>query len=384
MPFHLLRPWWQRALAVSVALALPLLSTHPVGAAGDPVSEAEARVTEARRAANDAAAEYDDAQTKYFTLEEEIERTRQQIATLEQQSATLTTVASERAIEAYKGGNSDLDTIMQGSDVLDAMRRSELLDRANQEGNDAVDQLGALTEDLDLQQASLDKQIAEQKDLVSRLEKREAEMRAALAAAEKAERELKERLERERREREYQARLEAARAAAAASAKAAAAASAAKAAASAPKSSGGGGGAAPVAPRGGGSVVVSGGFGCPVPGSSFSDSWGAARSGGRGHQGVDMMAGYGTPIYAAVSGTVSHSTSGLGGNQLYLRGNDGNTYFHAHLQSYVGGAGPVNAGDQIGTVGDTGNARGTPHLHFEIHPGGGSAVNPYPTVRAAC
>ena len=96
------------------------------------------------------------------------------------------------------------------------------------------------------------------------------------------------------------------------------------------------------------------------------------------------MAGRGTSIYAVVSGSVSHSSSGLGGNQIWLHGSDGNTYFYAHLSAYVGGGGAVNAGDEIGKVGDTGNAKGTPHLHFEIHPGGGAAVDPYPTVRAHC
>jgi murein DD-endopeptidase MepM/ murein hydrolase activator NlpD len=80
-----------------------------------------------------------------------------------------------------------------------------------------------------------------------------------------------------------------------------------------------------------------------------------------------MMAGRGTSIYAVVSGSVSHSSSGLGGNQIWLHGSDGNTYFYAHLSAYVGGGGAVNAGDEIGKVGDTGNAKGTPHLHFEIH-----------------
>jgi murein DD-endopeptidase MepM/ murein hydrolase activator NlpD len=121
-----------------------------------------------------------------------------------------------------------------------------------------------------------------------------------------------------------------------------------------------------------------------VPGSAFSDTIGAPRSGGRAHQGVDMMAGYGTPVYAVVSGSASHTSSGLGGNQIWLAGSDGNKYFYAHLQAYVGGGGAVNAGDMIGKVGDTGNAKGTPHLHFEIHPGGGAAVDPYPTVRAHC
>ena len=282
---------------------------------------------------------------------------------MQQNADQLGTVARARALEAYKGGNSDLNAIMDGTDVLDAMRRGALLDRVNAQGNNAVDELGAMTEDLNIQQEDLSAKLDKQADLLSSLKDREAEMRASLAAAEQAEQQLKARLERERRAKELQARLQRARAAAASSAK---------------KGSGG------VASRPARSVVIGGGFQCPVPGSSFGDSFGAPRSGGRRHQGVDMMAGFGTPIYAVVSGSISHSTSGLGGNQIWLSGSDGNKYFYAHLRAYVGSAGAVSAGDQIGRVGDTGNAKGTPHLHFEIHPGGGAAVNPYPTVRAAC
>jgi murein DD-endopeptidase MepM/ murein hydrolase activator NlpD len=358
------RPSPRRALIVVVALALLLLPTQAVGAAGDPLAEAEARVTAARRAANSAAEKYEDAQTTYYTLQDEIERTQQQIAGMQQNADQLGALARSRALEAYKGGNSDLDAIMDGNNVLDAMRRSALLDRVNAEGNDAVDQLGAMTEDLNIRQDELNAKLGRQEELLSALKAREQELRSSLAAAEQAEQQLRERLERERRERELQERLARARAAAASS--------------SAKKSGG-----AAVLPRPSRSVVING-FTCPVPGSSFGDSFGSPRSGGRRHQGVDMMAGFGTPIYAAVSGSVGHSTSGLGGNQIWLSGSDGNKYFYAHLQSYVGGSGAVSAGDQIGLVGDTGNARGTPHLHFEIHPGGGAAVNPYPTVRAAC
>jgi murein DD-endopeptidase MepM/ murein hydrolase activator NlpD len=125
---------------------------------------------------------------------------------------------------------------------------------------------------------------------------------------------------------------------------------------------------------------------CPVEGGAdFVDSWGDARSGGRAHQGTDMMAAYGTPTLAPVSGTVEHRNVTGGGLSWFVYGDDGNTYFGTHLSGYENeGAGWVDAGTVIGYVGDSGNAAGTPHLHFEFWPGGGSPVNPYSLVAAAC
>lgn len=123
---------------------------------------------------------------------------------------------------------------------------------------------------------------------------------------------------------------------------------------------------------------------CPMPGSAFGDTWGAARSGGRRHEGVDMIAPTGLPIFAVTSGQATFKQNRLGGNAVSLVGDNGNRYYYAHLDRYEGGSRRVAAGELIGYNGDTGNARfSTPHLHFQVHPGGGRAVNPYPTVRAA-
>jgi len=122
---------------------------------------------------------------------------------------------------------------------------------------------------------------------------------------------------------------------------------------------------------------------CPMNGSAYGDSWGAPRSGGRSHEGVDMLAPRGTPIYAVVSGTVNFKQNRLGGNAASLVGDNGNRYYYAHFASYEGVSRRVTQGEVIGLNGDTGNATGTPHLHFEVHPGGGLAVNPTPSVRVA-
>lgn len=121
---------------------------------------------------------------------------------------------------------------------------------------------------------------------------------------------------------------------------------------------------------------------CPVPSATFVDSWGAPRDGGaRSHQGVDMMAPDGDPIYAPETGTYRTH----GNDSFYLDGVSGATYFGTHLQEHVRGDGPVTAGEVVALVGHTGNASASaPHLHFEIHPGGGPAVNPTPATFAAC
>jgi murein DD-endopeptidase MepM/ murein hydrolase activator NlpD len=129
---------------------------------------------------------------------------------------------------------------------------------------------------------------------------------------------------------------------------------------------------------GGGALQV-----CPVAGpNSFVDSFGWPRD-GHTHQGIDMIAPAGTPVVAAHAGIVSHSSSTSGGIQAYLHGSAGYS-FYAHLSGYSSASGSVSAGTVIGYVGSTGNAGSVNHLHFEWHPGGGAAVNPYQMLLAVC
>lgn len=123
--------------------------------------------------------------------------------------------------------------------------------------------------------------------------------------------------------------------------------------------------------------------------SNFRDTFGAPRSGGRSHKGTDVFAVMGEPVLAFTDGVIArHSNGGLGGISVYLQGDDGNLYYYTHLQRIDanGAVGRrVQGGELIAYNGDTGNARGgAPHVHFEIKPGGGASINPYPWLAAAC
>ena len=127
----------------------------------------------------------------------------------------------------------------------------------------------------------------------------------------------------------------------------------------------------------------------PVQGRcSFGDSYGYTRSGGRIHLGVDIIAPAGKLIYAVTAGTITKIYAdypgSLSGNGVRISTGDGTYFFYAHMTGIATGIAvgtKVKAGQIVGTVGSTGSS-GTNHLHFEVHPQGGSAVNPYPLVKA--
>ena len=120
---------------------------------------------------------------------------------------------------------------------------------------------------------------------------------------------------------------------------------------------------------------------------SFVDSWHEERSGGRAHIGVDIIGPKGLALYAVADGTITKmygADSKLSGNALRLTIADGTYFFYAHLDSFASGVtvgSVVRAGQIIGYMGSSGNA-GISHLHFEVHPQGGEAVNPYPVIKA--
>jgi LysM repeat protein len=127
----------------------------------------------------------------------------------------------------------------------------------------------------------------------------------------------------------------------------------------------------------------------PVQGNCwYTDTWQAPRGGGRRHEGVDIIARAGLYVYAVVDGTLTRQAvdrpGSLSGNAWWLTAPNRDYFFYAHLSAFAPGlsvGSKVKAGQVIGWIGSTGNSS-TPHLHFEVHPNGGRAVNPTPTVRA--
>ncbi len=301
----------------------------------------------ARASANKAAAAMSDAESALGRLSGQINQLEAQQANAKARVDALRGVVHQIAIHRYI--NADADRLASLDPDINAQAEANALSRYALQGNqDAIDKFSAAAEDLGVASKALSAKKALQKDAVATLAKREAAVTAQLQKLEK---------------------LEAQRESAAVkSAKLAKVAS----------------GATRAAPTG---PIVTGDWVCPVQGPvAFTDSFGAPRAGGRRHEGIDMMSPRGTPTVAPVSGTVKDHPNALGGNAWYVYGDDGNTYYGAHLDSYANGnAGHVQAGTVIGYVGNTGDASGgATHLHFEIHPHGGAAVDPYATLKKYC
>lgn len=339
----------QGALALILVLGLGALS-NPAGAqsAADKVEEAQERYNQVRREAFQATARYEEAHSALEGTREEIAATQRALDDARKRIEGLQDQLNERARSAYQlGSTSTWDVLLEAQDLSEFSDRLVYLDRIAQDDADLATRVGVISEELRRLETNLGRLEEEQKVVAEKAQKEYQIIQDKLAEAQEI-------LD----EAEFELKQEQAAALIAGGA-----------------SSGGSGSIATVA----GQALQA----CPAPGTSFGDTFGAPRSGGRSHAGVDMMGAYGQPVYAALPGTVSHSSSSLGGNQAYVYSAGGTYTFYAHLQGYSDASGSVAAGTLIGYIGDTGNATGTPHLHFEYHPNG-VLVNPTPFVAAVC
>jgi murein DD-endopeptidase MepM/ murein hydrolase activator NlpD len=348
------------ALIAACVLVTALAAAATADTQGD-LDAARATLTQARDDANQAAAEFSDTDQKLAATEQHIQQLEAQVAEGKAKAASLRDIARQRALFAYMHStSSDLENLLDGSSAIDAIRRQQLLNHANQADNDVVKQLAALTADLKQQEQGLQKEEAAQKQASAQADAKLKDLQARQAQVQQAVDQLQSKLDAEI------AQAEAARKAELEREKAALAAQQA------------------VSNGGVGQIVanpVAGPFQCPVAGAAYSDDYG----GPTGHPGIDMFVPIGTPAVAVKAGKVWYmANDGAGGNEAYVDAVDGNTYYYAHFSQYVGGPREVKQGEIIGLTGMTGNAT-APHLHFEIRLGGpnGSRTDPYPTLKSA-
>lgn len=394
----------------------------PTSAESDPAAQAAREIQAARDRANEASQRMFDAESEVDQLEVEIGDAEAELAAVEAQSSAMRTELEAQAVRAFTESGTAAFPLLIDLDHANDEITAELLSSVAR-GNAAValDDFDAVSEEVAARRADLEERQTEASAAKQRFADLQADAEAEMVRLAEVEKQrlvdeaVQAELDRQREAREAaiaaQAAADAERAAAAALSNA----SVAKAASNAPASNGASSGgsasgpAAAVAPQPEAAAPqpeaaanpepaanepepvpeptpsnAGGGMICPIAGPrAFADTWGAARSAGRSHEGVDMMSPLGTPVVAVESGSVQMKTTSLGGNSAWVTGASGTRYFYAHLNGWEGSSRSVSQGEVIGYVGHTGNTTAN-HLHFEVHPGGGRAVNPYPYVRAVC
>lgn len=367
-------------VSAAVVLAASVLPASESAASDSDLSSAQVatEILRVQAKADATALRWAKAQSRADELASELAEAQERVAATSAELDQLELTLTQIAVSQFTGGSGS-PLVLEFAATVDAVQRDALRAFALDAGEGELDTVDAVRNDLEVDQAELEALSTENEQLLEQLAADQIELEAQLTTLAA----LREHLKKEEVRRAYEAqvaeqRARAEKAAAEAAAAAAAAAAAEKAAATAARV------VTPTVSDQPPVVVTARSWFCPVAGATaFGDTWGAPRSGGRRHQGVDMMSAFGTPLVAVVAGFAEMKTNRLGGNTVWLKGVDGNSYYYAHLSSWEGPSRNVSAGEVVGYVGATGNT-GTNHLHFQIHPGGGAAVNPTPTVRQFC
>ena len=374
-------------LGLVVALAMLLSSLPAIAASDDELRRQLEQAQDERQSllgSLQAATErVDSLEARLAGVQDRAARLSDELADLEKRGNVARDRMAQRAVRAYKGQTVDDLMVLAGTGSLRSLtRRTHYLSALTRSDRAAAESASALATVAQARRAELSEVRQELDGLVAEASSARAELTRQFAEAGAVAQVLRTELAR----REAEAKRLAEIAAAKRAANAADAAVAARRAAAASRS------ADAVRDEVAAAVQSSekrqGGMVCPqAQPRSFTDTWGAPRSGGRSHQGTDFFGARGGPVYAITDGTIMWTRYGdMAGYWLSLRGDDGHQYWYLHLQDFVAQPGQrVSAGELIAHNGDSGNARGTsPHIHFEYHPGGGGAVNPYPLLKSIC
>jgi peptidoglycan LD-endopeptidase LytH len=356
---------------LSVLLASALLAGAAIAApanadTGSELDSAEQQLAAAQSELDAVNRAWLDAEAALSRSQDRADEARTRIAELEKDLATIQVRLDERAADLFiAGGNPPFLAVLTAESISDAADRLEFASAVAQGDTDLATRVTVQTQELAWQRERLAEAAAEQRTALTDLTNQQNAIDAKLAEYQATVAELEDQLAAEQ-----------------AAAAAAANSSTSPTGGSSPTaggSGGGGGGGAPI--TGSGWLLT-----CPVAGpNSFVDSFGDPRPGGRSHQGIDMIAAKGTPVVAVHPGTVHHTSSSIGGYGVVLShdsSSDWTFYTHFMSSSPIGEGGHVSAGQVIGYVGNTGTT--VYHLHFEYHPGGGAAVDPYSALLGVC
>lgn len=354
-------------LSLAIIIASLLLGISAVPARADEISDkkqqakaAEGQLNSLQSQLNRLASELNETQSRLVSLEDSIERNQAQLQASESECSRWQGILSQRLVEMYKEGNENaLEVLLDCEDVNTFINSYDYMSRIGANDAETISNTKSLMLDIKQRRADLDSEKAEHEAQLANLQNQKQGIQGKLSE----QKSLLDGLNSEVTSL-LSARYQSIAAAASGAPGSPATSS------RAPSSQ---------APR---SIAGVNGLYFPVAGPhSYTNDWGAPRAVGATHKGTDIMANWGIPLVAVTSGNVEQRSQKNAGNYVVLRGDNGDFYYYMHMSSFAA-SGRVSAGQVVGYVGDTGNAAGTPHCHFEWHPGGGGPVNPYPLLRA--